>query len=56
MGKLGVQQFNTKFNALSYRVKGLSEAVLIDYYQRALSDCVRKQAMLRQDWATCKTV
>lgn len=41
MGKLGVQQFNVKFNSLSYRVKGLSEPILMDYYQRALTDKVR---------------
>lgn len=56
MGKLGVQQFNTKFNALSYRVKGLNEAVLMDYYQRALSDRVRRQALGRPDWGPCRTV
>lgn len=56
MGKLGIQQFNTKFNALSYRVKGINEALLIDYYQRALSDRVRRQALSRPDWALCRTV
>lgn len=56
MGKLGIQQFNAKFNALSYCVKGLNKAVLINYYQRALSDRVRRQALSRQDWAPCRTV
>lgn len=45
MGRLGVQQFNVKFNSLLYRVKGLVELVLMDYYQQALSDRVRRQAM-----------
>lgn len=56
MGKLGIQKFNTKFNALSYRVKGINEALLIDYYQKALSERVRRQVLGRPDWAPCRTV
>lgn len=55
MGKLGVQKFNVKFNSLSYRVKGLSEPILMDYYQRALSERVRRQAMNRPDWGPCQS-
>lgn len=55
MGKLGVQQFNVKFNSLSYRVEGLSEPILMDYYQRALSERVCQQAMGRPDWGPCRT-
>lgn len=56
MGKLGIQQFNTKRNALLYCVKGLNEAVLMDYYQRALSNRVCRQALSQPDWAPCRTV
>lgn len=55
MGKLGVQQFNVKFNSLSYRVKGLSEPILMDYYQRGLSERIRWHAMGRPDWGPCRT-
>lgn len=55
MGHLGVQQFNVKFNSLSYRVKGLVKPVLMDCYQRALSDRVCHQAMGRPDWGACRS-
>lgn len=55
MGRLGVQQYNVKFNSLLYCVKGLSEPILMDYYQRGLSDCVRRQAMGRPDWGPCRS-
>lgn len=55
MGRLGVQQYNIKFNSLSYRVKGLSEPILMNYYQRGLAERVCRQAMGRLDWGPCRS-
>lgn len=50
MGKLSVVQFNARFTALAFRVEA-SEAILMDYYRKALSPAVYRRALSRQDWA-----
>lgn len=55
MGKLSVIQFNARFTALSCRVDA-SEAILMDYYRKALAPAVYRRALSRQDWAPCTTL
>lgn len=55
MGKLSVIQFNTRFTALDFWLDA-SEAIFMDYYQKALKPAVYRHALARPDWAACTSL
>lgn len=55
MGKLSVAQFNARFTALAFRVNA-SEAILMEYYRKALTPAVYRLALSQPDWAPCPTL
>lgn len=52
MGNMKIGDFNSHFKSLSGLVLDAPESIRMDYYKRALSAPVRRQAILRADWAS----
>lgn len=56
MGSLRIGDFNSQFKSLSGLVLDAPESIRMDYYKKALSAPVRRQAILRADWAQAQTL
>lgn len=56
MGNMKIGDFNSHFKSLSGLVLDAPESIRMDYYKRALSAPVRRQAILRADWASTQTL
>lgn len=56
MGHLKIGDFNSHFKSLATLVPDAPESIRIDYYKKALSPLVRRQAILRTDWEPAKTL
>lgn len=56
MGNLRIGDFNSHFKSLSGLVLDAPESIRMDYYKRVLSAPIRRQAILRADWASAHTL
>lgn len=56
MGNLKIGDFHSHFKSLATLVPDAPESIRIDYYKKALSPSVRRQAILRADWEPAKTL
>lgn len=56
MGNMKIGDFNSHFKSLSGLVLDAPESIRTDYYKRALSAPIRRQAILRADWASALTL
>lgn len=56
MGNMKIGDFNSHFKSLSGLVLDAPESIRMDYYKRALSGPIRRQAILRADWASAQTL
>lgn len=56
MGNMKIGDFNLHFKSLSGLVLDAPESIRMDYYKQALSAPIRRQAILRADWASALTL
>lgn len=56
MGSMRIGDFNSQFKSLSGLVLDAPESIRMDYYKKALSAPIRRQAILRSDWAQAQTL
>lgn len=56
MGNMRISDFNSHFKSLSGLVLDAPKSIRMDYYKRALSAQICRQAILREDWASALTL